>query len=31
VHQRNSRIDLGDVIPGFSFTANELFAALQAR
>jgi Uma2 family endonuclease len=24
-------IDLGDVIPGFSFTADELFASLRAR
>jgi len=25
------RVDLGDVIPGFSFTVDELFAALRAR
>ena len=27
----SDRVDLGDVIPGFSFTVDELFAALRAR
>jgi Uma2 family endonuclease len=27
----SDRVDFGDVIPGFSFTVDELFAALRAR
>ena len=29
--QGADRVDLGDVIPGFSFTVDELFASLRAR